>query len=53
MTITNQERIGKALDLLRQGVHPVIEREAPRHVGHHWQPDVGVTGVTCDVEEPV
>jgi hypothetical protein len=27
MAITNQERIGKALDLLRQGLQPFIERE--------------------------
>jgi hypothetical protein len=27
MAITNQERIGKALDLLRQGLAPFVERE--------------------------
>ena len=28
MAITNQERVGKAMDLLRQGLAPFVEREA-------------------------
>jgi len=27
MAITNQERIGKAMDLLRQGLAPFVDRE--------------------------
>jgi predicted AAA+ superfamily ATPase len=41
MAITNQERIGKALDLLRQGLQPFIERELQNHYGKYW-----VTNVT-------
>ncbi len=41
MAITNQERIGKALDLLRQGLQPFIERELQSHYGKYW-----VTNVT-------
>ena len=28
MAITNQERVGKAMDLLRAGLAPFVEREA-------------------------
>jgi hypothetical protein len=41
MAITNQERIGKALDLLRQGLQPFIERELQNQYGKYW-----VTNVT-------
>jgi hypothetical protein len=27
MAITNHERVGKALDLLKDGLRPVVERE--------------------------
>jgi predicted AAA+ superfamily ATPase len=33
MAITNQERIGKALDLLRQGLAPFVDREVQAAVG--------------------
>jgi len=36
MAITNQERIGKALELLRQGLQPFIERELQNHYGKYW-----------------
>jgi hypothetical protein len=31
MAITNHERIGKAMDLLRAGRAPFVEREIPNH----------------------
>lgn len=34
MAITNQERIGKAMDLLRVGLAPFVEREVRRVVLH-------------------
>ncbi len=36
MAITNHERVGKALDLLRQGVQPFIERELQAQYGKYW-----------------
>lgn len=34
MAITNQERVGKAMELLRQGLAPFVEREfASLHKG--------------------
>ncbi|BAM00453.1 MULTISPECIES: Swt1 family HEPN domain-containing protein [Caldilinea] len=36
MAITNQERIGKALELLRQGLQPFIERELQNQYGKYW-----------------
>src|SRR5918992_738424 len=33
MAITNKERIGKALDLLRQGLAPFVDREVQAAVG--------------------
>ena len=32
MAITNQERVGKAMDLLRQGLAPFVEREVQQAV---------------------
>ena len=32
MAITNQERVGKAMDLLRQGLAPFVEREVQEAV---------------------
>jgi len=43
MAITNQERIGKALDLLRQGLRPFVERELQTQYGKYW-----VTTVTSN-----
>jgi predicted AAA+ superfamily ATPase len=42
MAITNYERVGKAMDLLRQGLHPFIERELQAQYGKYW-----VTKVTA------
>jgi uncharacterized protein len=36
MAITNYDRVGKALDLLRQGLKPYIEREMEAALGKYW-----------------
>ncbi|HNT54518.1 MAG TPA: Swt1 family HEPN domain-containing protein [Anaerolineaceae bacterium] len=36
MTITNYERVGKALELLRDGLRPFIERECETKFGKYW-----------------
>src|SRR5262245_159377 len=36
MALSNYERIGKAMDLLRQGLHPFIERELQTQYGKYW-----------------
>lgn len=36
MAITNQERVGKALDLLRDGLKPFVERELKSKHGDDW-----------------
>jgi hypothetical protein len=36
MASTNQDRVGKALDLLKQGVAPFVERELKAQHGHRW-----------------
>src|SRR6266496_1157935 len=36
MAITNYERVGKALDLLREGLHPFVQRELQAHFGKYW-----------------
>ncbi len=37
MAITNHERVGKALDLLRQGLAPYIEREMRAAYEGQWR----------------
>ena len=32
MAITNQERVGKAMELLKAGLAPFVEREFKKHV---------------------
>jgi predicted AAA+ superfamily ATPase len=39
MAITNQERIGKALDLLKAGLRPFVEREMQAQFGEKWAVD--------------
>jgi predicted AAA+ superfamily ATPase len=39
MAITNQERIGKALDLLKSGLRPFVEREMRAQIGERWAVD--------------
>jgi predicted AAA+ superfamily ATPase len=36
MAITNYERVGKALELLRNGLRPFIERECSAKYGKYW-----------------
>ena len=36
MAITNQERIGRALELLRDGLRPFVEREMQAAFGEKW-----------------
>ncbi len=36
MATTNYDRVGKALDLLRQGLKPFIEREMEAALGKYW-----------------
>jgi hypothetical protein len=36
MAITNQERVGKAIDHLREGLRPFIEREMKATFGEQW-----------------
>ncbi|MGE3272851.1 MAG: Swt1 family HEPN domain-containing protein, partial [Chloroflexota bacterium] len=36
MAITNYERVGKALDLLREGLTPFVQRELQGHFGKYW-----------------
>ena len=37
MAITNHERVGKTLDLLRQGLAPYIEREMRAAYENQWR----------------
>src|SRR5262245_24893719 len=37
MAITNHERVGKALELLREGLRPFVERELKARHGDKWQ----------------
>ncbi|MEQ1889723.1 MAG: Swt1 family HEPN domain-containing protein, partial [Alphaproteobacteria bacterium] len=36
MAITNQERVGKALELLKSGLRPFVEREMKAQYGDKW-----------------
>ena len=36
MAVTNQERIGKMLDLLKEGLTPFVERELKAHHAQQW-----------------
>ncbi len=36
MATTNYERVGKVMNLLRQGLHPFIERELQAQYGKYW-----------------
>src|SRR5436853_6608006 len=40
MAITNQERVGKAMDLLRDGLRPFAERELKAKHGDRWPSEV-------------
>jgi predicted AAA+ superfamily ATPase len=43
MAITNQERVGKAMDLLRDGLRPFAERELKAKHGERWATEVKAT----------
>ena len=36
MAITNQERVGKALELLKEGLAPFVERELKAQEAQGW-----------------
>lgn len=36
MAVTNHERVGKALDLLKDGLAPFVERELKADFGQGW-----------------
>jgi predicted AAA+ superfamily ATPase len=36
MALTNRERVGKALDLLKEGIAPFVERELGAQFGKYW-----------------
>jgi predicted AAA+ superfamily ATPase len=40
MAITNQERVGKAMDLLRDGLRPFAERELKAKHGDRWATEI-------------
>lgn len=40
MAITNQERVGKAMELLRDGLRPFIQREMNARLGDAWEADL-------------
>ncbi|MDZ4259120.1 MAG: Swt1 family HEPN domain-containing protein [Gemmatimonadales bacterium] len=43
MAISNQERIGKAMDLLRDGLRPFVERELHSKHGDRWTHELRAT----------
>lgn len=43
MAITNQERVGKAMEQLRDGLRPFLERELQARLGGHWRHEVEET----------
>jgi predicted AAA+ superfamily ATPase len=40
MAISNHERVGKALDLLKEGLRPFVERELKTYHGARWSSEV-------------
>jgi hypothetical protein len=44
MAITNHERVGKALGLLREGLAPFVERELKVRFGEDWPQEVRHAG---------
>jgi predicted AAA+ superfamily ATPase len=40
MAISNHERVGKALDLLKEGLRPFVERELKSYHGDRWSVEV-------------
>lgn len=40
MAISNHERVGKALELLKEGLRPFVERELKTYHGNRWEAEV-------------
>ena len=40
MAISNHERVGKALELLKEGLRPFVERELKTYHGDRWTSEV-------------
>ena len=40
MAISNHERVGKALELLKEGLRPFVERELRTYHGDRWASEV-------------
>ena len=40
MAVTNPERVGKALALLKDGLRPFVERELKAQFGDRWASEV-------------
>src|SRR5262245_41865756 len=60
MAISNHERVGKALELLKNGLRPFVERELKAAHGGRWEADVkeilddtGLGGGKVDVMQDV
>ncbi len=43
MAITNHDRVGKALELLKGGLGPFVEREVKAHFGESWDAEMRET----------
>ncbi len=43
MAISNQERVGRAMELLRNGLKPFVEREMQSRLGEAWEREVEST----------
>ncbi len=41
MAMTNRDRVGKALELLRDGLAPFVKREMEREYGNQWFTQAG------------
>lgn len=50
MADTNNERVGKALALLGQGLGPFVDRECGRVLGPRWENAVQTTGTTSKAD---
>ena len=48
MTVTNHERVGRALELLRSGLIPFFEREMQAKYGEAWLDLDSAKGQDCD-----
>ena len=51
MAITNQERVGKAMEILRDGLRPFIEWEMLARLGDAWAAETEVREVATRTEQ--